>query len=247
MFLVYKQPGELLSELLDRVRERERLDKDVPLTYAGRLDPLAEGVMIILAGEEVHQKERYTKLRKQYTFDILLGVGTDTHDALGRIEQVLPFEDPEERIRSEAETFLGVTEQRYPAYSSKTINGTPLFALARAGNVPDHPTHAVEMFALRCLGKRKVLGGVLADEAQEKVSAVSGDFRQSETVSDWRNFGEEYQSVEFVITRFVATVGSGFYIRQYAHDLGERLGVPALAWWIRRDAVEDYTIEGYGN
>lgn len=247
MLLVYKQSGELLSELVTRVRLEQGIGEDVSLTYAGRLDPLVEGVVVILTGDDVHQKDQYAGLTKRYTFDILFGIGTDTHDPLGRIEQVHSFAGEEDEIIRVAETFLGITEQQYPLYSSKTVQGTPLFAFARAGISVEQPIHKVEMFGLKSLGMRKISGGVLADEAQEKVARVHGDFRQEDIGRDWKSFGEEHRIKEFTISRFVVTVGSGFYVRQLAHDLGERLGIPALAWWIRRDAVGEYTIERYGN
>jgi len=62
--------------------------KDVPLTYAGRLDPMAEGKLLILIGEECKEKEKYLGLDKEYEVAIILGLETDTYDALGIVSDV---------------------------------------------------------------------------------------------------------------------------------------------------------------
>lgn len=242
MIVVYKQGGELLSELLVRVRKEHDIEDAVPLTYAGRLDPLVEGVVLMFAGDDVHQKDLYTKLPKQYTFDVLFGVGTDTHDPLGIIYSAATTLVNTQTVRNIAEDFVGVHSQRYPLYSSKPVDGVPLFAHARAGNSVEQPSHDVEMFQLQTLEERYINGELLAEQAVERVAQVNGDFRQANITAEWVEFGKAHESQEFLIMRFVATVGSGFYIRQFAHDLGEKLNVPALAWWIRRDRVGDYTL-----
>lgn len=242
MIVAYKQPGELLSELLTRVRKEHGIGDTVPLTYAGRLDPLVEGVVLLFAGEDVHQKDLYTKLPKQYTFDVLFGVDTDTHDPLGIIESVATTRVDAKIVRKTATDFVGGHSQQYPLYSSKPVDGVPLFMHARAGTVVEQPSHEVEMLQLQTLEERYMNGELLAEQAIERVAQVNGDFRQADITAEWVEFGKVHQSQEFLIMRFVATVGSGFYIRQFAHDLGEKLNVPALAWWIRRDRVGDYTL-----
>jgi tRNA U55 pseudouridine synthase TruB len=46
---LYKNVGETPLECLERFRVENSEYKDVPMTYAGRLDPMAEGVLIVLA------------------------------------------------------------------------------------------------------------------------------------------------------------------------------------------------------
>jgi tRNA U55 pseudouridine synthase TruB len=82
---IYKKLGETPLEALERTRTEHSIAADVPMTYAGRLDPLVEGQMIILIGEECKNKDAYTKLGKTYEFEILSGVSTDTYDLLGLV------------------------------------------------------------------------------------------------------------------------------------------------------------------
>jgi len=59
---VYKNIGETPLECLERIRsERQELVKE-RLSYAGRLDPMAEGVMLILVGDENKEREKYLGL-----------------------------------------------------------------------------------------------------------------------------------------------------------------------------------------
>lgn len=58
---------------------------EVPLAYAGRLDPMASGKLLVLIGDECKQQENYHELDKAYDFSVLLGIGSDTHDVLGRL------------------------------------------------------------------------------------------------------------------------------------------------------------------
>ena len=81
--LINKYRGELLSELLNRVRSEHGFSDLEKMTYAGRLDPLASGLMIILSGDDVHKKPDSPGLDKSYTAEILIGVETDTYDILG--------------------------------------------------------------------------------------------------------------------------------------------------------------------
>ena len=59
-YFVHKRWGETPLEALERLRAEEGIAADVPMTYAGRLDPAAEGLLIILTGEECKNKDAYS-------------------------------------------------------------------------------------------------------------------------------------------------------------------------------------------
>jgi len=59
VILANKKIGETPLELIKRVAFNK-----TPVTYAGRLDPMAEGLMILLIGSEVKEKEKYLNLIK---------------------------------------------------------------------------------------------------------------------------------------------------------------------------------------
>jgi tRNA pseudouridine(55) synthase len=238
MIAMDKKRGETLSELVARARREYALEESQPVTYAGRLDPMAEGIVVLLVGEEVKKKDEYLLLEKEYTFDVLFGVSTDTHDILGVIDAVsesktIETTDVEELLHS----YVGIFEQKYPAYSSKPVYGKPLFAHARSGADVELPTHKVELKSIELLGTRVVTGMEISTEAIELIGRVSGDFRQEQCIESWREFAQEQGNNEFQILSFKAVVGSGFYIRVFARDLAQKLGMAGLAFKIRRERV----------
>ena len=81
-----KKPGETPLECLNRFKVDNPEYEGEKMTYAGRLDPLASGVLLVLVGEECKKKEKYLGLDKEYELTILFGFSTDSHDVLGLIE-----------------------------------------------------------------------------------------------------------------------------------------------------------------
>jgi tRNA U55 pseudouridine synthase TruB len=66
MILIDKKVGETPLELINRIRIEMPELKDERLSYAGRLDPMAEGQMLILVGDENDNREKYLGLDKEY-------------------------------------------------------------------------------------------------------------------------------------------------------------------------------------
>jgi tRNA pseudouridine55 synthase len=128
---VYKKVGETPLDCIHNLKkERPELGL-LPMTYAGRLDPLAEGVLLILVGEECNKKDEYLNLPKEYEVDVLFGFATDTYDILGK---VMKYETPSEILFERSSeilpNFIGKVKQSYPPYSSRPVNGKPLFMWA---------------------------------------------------------------------------------------------------------------------
>lgn len=242
MLEIYKKRGELLSELLTRARREQNIENSTPITYAGRLDPMAEGLVLLLVGDETKEKENYLGLPKVYEFEVLFGVSTDTHDVLGVIDGTSLKTIERKDVESASKSFEGKFIQTYPIYSSKTINGKPLFMYAREGVPVDLPGHEVSMEYIEFINFEKKKGGEIKQIAVSDISKVSGDFRQDEAKKSWEKFGIENTEEDFYIARFKAKVGSGFYIRVFAQDLGGKLGIHSLAWSIKRQSIGENPI-----
>ncbi len=252
IFEVYKNEGETPLETLGRMRLEKGIPSDVPMTYAGRLDPLATGLLIVLTGEDVHKKEEWNGLSKTYHFEILFGVATDTGDILGDFSHTEKSDG--EKFFSEAEkfspartrnkqeitkaisSFLGKQSQNYPMYSSKTVDGIPLWQYAREGKEVVLPNHQVEIFNINVVGFEEKNSADLLQEIKERITKVNGDFRQQEILQTWQHFLQNKEE-HFLIAKCVATVSSGTYIRQLCIDIGEKIGIPALAWRIERTEI----------
>ena len=241
--IAYKALGETPLEALERVRIEKGISKDLPMTYAGRLDPLGEGLLILLVGEECKKKEEYLGLDKVYETEVLFGVETDTGDLLGRIKNVelrIKNEIQREELEEKILKYKGKFVQEYPMYSSKTVDGKPLFMYAREGEEVEVPKREVEVFSIDVLEEKEIGVEELLKKASEKISLVKGDFRQEETLRLWRESLQDL-SQKFSIIKFRIHCGSGFYVRQFAMSLGNDLGSGALAYSIKRTKIGNFS------
>ena len=215
------------------------------MTYAGRLDPMASGLLIILAGEETKNKEKYLSLDKEYEFEILFGFATDTYDILGKVtkkyELSITNYELEKQIKNNIKSFLGESLQKYPIYSSKTINGKPLFAYARAGEEVEMPEKKIFIKKLKLEKIIEKNNKKLFKNIEKRIKKVKGDFRQNEILKIWK---EElsFQERQFYIANLKVRCSSGTYVRVIANTLGEKIGIGGLAFSIKRTKIGKYVI-----
>jgi tRNA pseudouridine(55) synthase len=236
MLEVYKKRGETPLEALDRIRKEVPELAGETLSYAGRLDPMAEGIIPVLVGEEENRnRKEFLGRDKQYVAHFMLGYQTDTGDVLGILER--------KNVRAIDETeiekaLLGLTEikqQTYPWYSSKTVNGIPLFEYARTGNfsierpVRDVCIKSVKGIDITIESDAGLIGDLVAD-----IERVHGDFRQDEIVLRWKDAvaGKMVQMASCVLE-----VSSGTYVRALTETLSGKLGVPVVLYRLIRTKV----------
>ncbi|MFI5273255.1 MAG: tRNA pseudouridine(55) synthase TruB [Ktedonobacterales bacterium] len=146
IFVIDKSPGMTSHDVVARVR---RLLRQKRVGHAGTLDPLATGVLPVLAGQATRVAEYLSESGKAYRATIRFGVETDTYDAEGTITAERPVTLDLPRIGAALPAFLGERMQVPPAYSAIKRGGQPLYKLARAGEtVVVEPRH-VTIYALR--------------------------------------------------------------------------------------------------
>src|SRR4051812_27894414 len=120
--LVYKRRRETPLEALERFRLEFPRYKDEVLSYAGRLDPMAEGLLIVLVGDENKKRQEYLGLPKEYIVEILFGFETDTHDILGKVIYAKSADVSKETLEKVLEASVGIFQEEYPLFSSRTVN-----------------------------------------------------------------------------------------------------------------------------
>lgn len=245
--IIYKKLGETPLQALERFRAEAQIPSSVPMTYAGRLDPMAEGELLVLTGDECKNKEKYLSLDKEYEVEIVFGISTDTYDALGLATLSSPADNKRDRVSSlNLARYCGRFMQKYPAYSSKTVGGKQLHELARAGDLPDPeemPEKEVEIYSIEKIER------VGQDMAQDKISAadlltrivsmvdlVDGDFRQFEIKKRWNDLLATCKS-DFYGLRIRVKCSSGTYMRSLANRIGQDVGGGAFAISIKRTRI----------
>lgn len=246
VIVLNKKEGETPLEALSLFRSTHKSFKDIPMTYAGRLDPMASGLLIILIGEECKKKDEYLKLDKEYEFDVLFGFATDTYDILGKVTakackehlDALNAKSLEKEILKNLKYFKGTFIQKYPIYSSRTVNGKPLFEYGREGKEVEIPEREVYVKSLKFLKLRKINNKKLLEKIGKRIRKVNGDFRQKEIIHIWK---KELKTEEtFFIASFKVKCSGGTYVRGIAQDLGEKMGLPTLAYTIKRTKIGKY-------
>lgn len=242
---LYKRVSETPLQTIERYVSEHTEYKDTKMTYAGRLDPMAEGVLIVLSGEKNKERESYTGLDKEYEFEFVLGIDTDTHDVLGKIVSDKGFDISEEKLKAVFSKYTGKFKQKYPAYSSKVVDGIPLFSWAKRGKIGSIllPEHEVEVSDLKWLGVYTVTKEVFAKGIEASIKAVTGDFRQTEIRNSWKKYFEETTRESFTIHKAKVSCGSGFYVRQLVSDVGKDLGCGAVTTKILRTRVGQYHLK----
>lgn len=250
VIVTYKKQGETPLQALERVRKEEGISPEIPMTYAGRLDPLAEGKLIILTGEECKNKSKYTDLSKTYEVDILFGIETDTYDPLGIVTKVDMKKTSEitlAEVENAFQKYIGIVSQTYPAYSSKTINGKALHEHARTGNIAeiDRPKRLVTISSITINQFKIEPLETVVNNIRPRIAEVKGEFRFNEINASWEKVLQLQNTTSDYVKAFaVATVtvhcSSGTYMRTLAHDVGKDIGSCAIAYLIKRTKVGDF-------
>lgn len=261
--VLYKKLGETPRECLERFKRENSELGHVPLTYAGRLDPIAEGVLVALSGEAIAHKDTYLGLPKVYEAQVLWGFETDTLDILGLVSSNLnspratlgeeavgeisvPSVEKVQEMLAQSVGTVGKFQQKYPAYSSQPVSGKSLFQWAREGKIHEIeiPIHEVEILEpIIFLGRKEIIGEELLAEIEKRIALVSGDFRQKEIVEKWRDVLDSRPDDVFTLDSISCHVGSGFYVRQFVSDLAHSLGTLATTFHIVRKSVGEFSVE----
>jgi tRNA U55 pseudouridine synthase TruB len=269
--VLQKKRGETPLQVLQAWKVVHPEHAAAPLSYAGRLDPMAEGKLLMLIGDECKKQAKYTKLDKEYEVTVLLGASTDTGDLLGLVEDtqrenraVRKYKPLEEKTITRKETAralereLGSHSRRYPLFSSKTVNGKPLFLYALEGTVKDIqiPEHieTILKISLQKIDKiqlvelQEMITHALKDvpRSDEASKKLGEDFRQDAIRARWTEFFANSthringEGTEFTLLHLSVTCKSGAYMRTLAERIGRSLGVPALAYSINRTKIGTY-------
>lgn len=235
MYVVYKQVGETPLQCIERLFDTKKNS----YTYAGRLDPMAEGLLIVLKNEECKNAKQYYNLNKTYEYTFVIGIGTDTYDCLGSmVSAQYPEENMREKVRKAIGTLIGTQALPYPPYSSKTVNGKPLFEYARQNMLETItvPTKTIRIALHTMTAARTIEMQALAEEVIGKIKKVTGDFRQQEILRQWSTV-ENSEVQQYSAT---VTASAGTYVRALVHAIGEHIGYPTVTTSIKRVAIGEW-------
>ena len=130
--LINKQLGKSSFFVIKQLRQITGIKK---IGFAGTLDPMASGLLIIGISNATKFLDVFHFLDKIYLAKIELGKVSDTYDTEGeikinKIKKIPTLSDVEKIIKK---FFIGEILQTPPIYSAKKINGKKSYELARKG------------------------------------------------------------------------------------------------------------------
>ena len=248
---IEKLVGETPLITTERLRRERGISKETPLAYAGRLDPMASGKLLVLIGDECKVQEKYHAFDKEYQVEILLGVSSDTGDVLGLLGACTQNVCTKEEAKTVLASYVGDISLPYPHFSSKTVAGKPLHTWTLEGRlseieipVKESKIHRLTFDGLRTISKEEVLTTVRAKietipQVTDPKKALGADFRRDDVRKSWDGFALN-DSTTYHILSFTCIASSGTYMRSLAEEIGKKLGTCGLAYSIHRTKIGKY-------
>lgn len=216
---IYKPKNWTSFDVVAKVRNIARIKK---VGHAGTLDPLAEGVLLVLTEQDTKKQDSFKDLPKEYYFEFIAGVRTPSAD-LESLPEFINFPDIEKIDKIApglSARFLGEITQTAPIFSAKKINGKRLYDVARSSNVE------IKEQTLSQLPKFKV------------------------TIYDLIYSGYTVQAINtnqglknLPILAWSVKCSSGTYVRTLAEDIALKLDSSAVVSKLVRTAIGDYKID----
>jgi len=149
IILVDKPRGITSHDVVDVVRKRLKIKR---VGHAGTLDPIAEGLLIILVGKCTKLFSKFVNFDKEYLGVLKLGEVTTTGDSQGEVTSRGEYKDiSQENIKEIFSSFLGEIEQIPPMVSALRVKGKRLYDLARRGIVVERSPRKIHILSLEVL------------------------------------------------------------------------------------------------
>ncbi len=213
---VYKEQGFTSHDVVAKLRGIYGQKK---VGHTGTLDPMAEGVLIVVLGQATKLSDIIVSGTKRYIATMRLGITTETDDITGEVKKfytrdeltdTFAFLSDEISIRNEVHNvmvkYLGKSMQVPPMYSAIKVNGKKLYEFAREGKNVELLPRPVEIYSLDLLSV----------------------------------------DMDTLDVRFSVVCSKGTYIRSLIRDIGNDLGTGATMSALLRDEVNGIRYEdGY--
>lgn len=217
---INKTIGETPNDLIERFRRENPDFINEKISFAGRLDPMASGAMILLTGNDCKSQPHFISLKKTYRFKCIMGITTDTYDILG-IPNLVPVSLIKSTFNLKPQKF----SQEFPIYSSRVVNGHPLWWWAKQNRINEIviPNKECEIYSVINMGLKIVHSELLLNDIITRILKLPKErfkgFRVEEIVSSWKKMLENIEKL-FVIGEYEISVSSGTYIRGICNSLG---------------------------
>jgi len=207
--------------------------RDATVSYAGRLDPMASGLLALVDGKETELRHKLMSHDKAYAVTAIFGVSSDSLDVLGRIARGSYMEMTSKNLDTHLNSLIGIRHYHIPRFSSVPVLGKPSFirAISEKEKGPN-PTKEMKVHAAKLVRLYKVRVEEIIDQLRRAKNILRGNFRFDSSLADWNEVNEK--SNQLIAADIIFDVSSGTYIRSLVDYLGKTIGAGGLSYGIKR-------------
>lgn len=203
-------------------------------THTGTLDPMAQGVLVVLTDNSRFRKAQYSNWLKTYEFQVLLGFRTDSHDMLGLITKHYKIDSHDvSQFNQQAKNYLGPLSQTIPAFSAKRWQGKSLHDLAKGKEKIPTFKQDIHLHSLVVKNVKTLKSSEILQTTRNRINKVKGNFRQPEINDGWNKALSDNNNSYPLIT-IEAVTSSKTYIRGLVRDWSQQTGLAATTYHINR-------------
>jgi tRNA U55 pseudouridine synthase TruB len=236
-----KPVGITTVQFVNKIKDNENLDK---ITFSGRLDPMARGKILVFKNEDCKKAKDFHSNKKTYQFEVIIGIKTDTDDAMGIIDEyiisdiyIVNVNDYVKKILDYVNSLdTNIFEQKYHDFSSKVFFKNKNFVDKNKSNL----TNQVQIYDKKIIGSNVYsykywIKNIISNIDNIDNNNNKNNFRQDLIIGQWNKILENLRYVKTIYSvKIELTVSSGFYIRQFVNDMSFKLGIPLMAYDINR-------------
>ena len=144
--LVNKPVGLTSRDVVNQIKNK--LPKGTKIGHTGTLDPMVDGLLIVVIGAATKLINRLQAHRKTYIGEITFGFATSTEDLEGEVveKKSVAQEIDGSHIVEAMKALEGTIEQTPPLYSAVKVNGKHLYEYARNNEEIERPVRSVDIY-----------------------------------------------------------------------------------------------------
>ena len=173
--------------------------------FAGTLDPLASGVLLIGINKATKLIPKIHLSKKSYEVQVRFGATTPTLDSEGRYTSLEPVtHDPQDRIHH-IKKFIGTYQQKIPNFSAHKKEGKNFYQLARNNEEIEERYKQVSVSSLKILySNSSTLGVELECQTGFYVRAFATELASSLREAGYASYIKRLKIGDFSMDRSVA-------------------------------------------
>ena len=245
--MLHKPLGLSPQQAINRYRHLHPEYQSLKLGSVGRLDPMAEGLLVVMVGDENKNQSDYIGLDKTYEVEMLLGVSTDSYDLLGIPNKPLDLVHTLDRssLDSAIARLRGKILQPYPPYSAVRVKSKPLYWWARQDRLNEVAIPIAErsISSLDVLSVSQIEMHEFRQDLTTRINSVVGDFRQAEILAAWDELLVQTEAEQLWNVKLRVVCSSGTFVRGLINQIGLDLRCGAVTRSIVRTKVGNWELK----